>query len=94
MLLLLFCSLPITSGAALGKLGATLRKRGETVKDKPITNWNDVPVVIDIPMAARLLGFTVDVITRKCKKGEIPAHKVFNQWRIDKDELVQFLHKS
>ena len=64
------------------------------MKDKPITNWNDVPVVIDIPMAARLLGFTVDVITRKCKKSEIPAHKVFNQWRIDKDELVQFLHKS
>lgn len=61
------------------------------MKNKNITSWDEVPVIMDIPYAARLLGFTTDVLSRKCQKGEIPAHKIFNKWRIRKDELMQFI---
>lgn len=70
-------------------------KRGEFMTtQKYITNWDDVPVIFDVPFAARLLGFSVDIMTRKCQKGELPAHKVFNQWRIRKDELIQFIQSK
>ncbi len=60
-------------------------------KAKPIFySWDDVPAVFDIPMAARLFGFTTDSMSRKCAKGEFPAHKVFGEWRIDKDEAIEF----
>ena len=62
-------------------------------KQRPPTSWEDVPVIIDIPYAARLIGCTVDVLTRKCQKGEFPAHKVFNRWRISKEELISFINQ-
>ena len=63
-------------------------------RERPTTNWDDVPVIIDVPYAARLLGFTVDVMTRKCQKGLFPAHKVFNKWRIRKEDLIELVQNS
>lgn len=61
-------------------------------KGKYPTSWDDVPVIFDIPYAARLFGFTTDVMSRKCANGEFPAHKVFGKWRINKDEAIAYLH--
>lgn len=63
-------------------------------RERPITNWEDVPVIMDVPFVARLLGFTPDKISRKCAKGEIPAHKIFSKWRINKDELIEYISKQ
>lgn len=60
-------------------------------RPKPLFySWDDVPAVFDVPMAARLFGFSADSMSRKCAKGEFPAHKVFGEWRIDKDEAIEF----
>ncbi|WP_449074563.1 helix-turn-helix domain-containing protein [Ruminococcus sp.] len=57
-----------------------------------ITNWDEVPVCIDIPYAARLLRFNTDYTSRLAAKGKIPARKVGNSWRIDKDELKELIN--
>lgn len=54
-------------------------------------NWDEVPVVLDVPLAARILGFTVDSVSRKCKSGELPAHKIMGEWRFCKDELISYI---
>lgn len=50
--------------------------------NKAITNWNEVPVMMDLAFAARILAINVDYLSRLCKQGKIPAHKVGNQCRI------------
>ena len=59
--------------------------------DPPITDWRQVPVIMDIPMAARLLGNTAESIRRKIAAGEIPAQKINGEWRIRKDELMMHI---
>lgn len=61
-------------------------------RERPATDWDEVPVVMDIPYVARLIGFNVDVLTRKCQKGEFPAHKIFGHWRIKKEEMINFIN--
>lgn len=63
-------------------------------RERQATNWDEVPVLFDVPYAARLLRVSADVLSRKCKSGEFPAHKVFNQWRIRKDELIAFIQNN
>lgn len=63
-------------------------------RQRPATNWDEVPVVFDVPYAARLLGFTADTISRKCAKGELPAHKILDKWRFDKEELRKFIQNT
>lgn len=36
-------------------------------RERPIINWDEVPVIIDVPYVARLLALNVDYTT-DCKK--------------------------
>ena len=33
-------------------------------RERPIVNWDEVPVIIDVPYVARLLALNVDYTTR------------------------------
>ncbi len=59
----------------------------------PITNWDDVPVVFDLPLAARILGVTYEGIKKRCQKGEIPAFKDGKLWRMEKEALRDYIRK-
>lgn len=48
-------------------------------QQKIITNWEDVPVYMDLSYAALLLGFKVKTIESKARAGEIPAAKIFGE---------------
>ena len=61
------------------------------VRMRPITDWNDVPVLMDLPMAARVIGLTERTLKSHCAKGIIPAVKVGGTWRINKGELMRML---
>lgn len=68
-----------------------MHKGDETMpRAKPITNWEQVPVIFDLALASIIFGYTVDTLQKKAQKGEFPAHKVFDEWRVDKDEAMQF----
>lgn len=59
--------------------------------DPPITEWINLPVIMDIAMVARLLGKSPETVRRKIIEGEIPAQKMCDEWRIRKDELMLHL---
>ena len=42
-------------------------------RERPIINWDEVPVIIDVPYVARLLALNVDYTTRLAQKGRSPC---------------------
>ncbi len=57
-----------------------------------ITDWDQVPVVFDVAMAARILAINYDKVRQMCRNGEIPAYKIgTNSWRINKSEFMEWL---
>lgn len=58
---------------------------------KPIINWDDVPVLMDIPLAARVLLKSPEWVKQKAQSGELPAVKVGMEWRIPKSKLREYL---
>ena len=59
-----------------------------------ITNWDKVPVLIDIPYAMVLLGMSRPTVTNLCKNGDLPAVKIGEQWRIDRDKLKSYIKEG
>ena len=58
-------------------------------KPKPfITDWSDVPVVVDIPYVADLFRISEERIRQMCVKGDIEAFKISGLWRISKKTLM------
>ncbi len=53
-------------------------------------NWDNVPVIIDPPYVARLLGCSVELIRKNCQSGKIPAFKIGDMWRIRKEDLITY----
>ena len=59
---------------------------------KIITDWEQVPIVIDLPFAARILGQSIETLKRRSQRGELPgAFKAGRDWRIAKDALRSFI---
>ena len=56
------------------------------------TDWDDVPLVIDLPYAARILGVSCTSLRKKSREGKFPAFKVDDSnWRVSKIELQEFI---
>ena len=57
---------------------------------KTVTNWDDVPLYIDLPLLATLWGFSVDCLKKKAQSGVLPAAKMFGEWRISKEDAKAY----
>ena len=63
-------------------------------KPSLVLSWDDAPIMMDIPYVARILGVTPESVRRYCEKGLLPASKVFNTWRIEKELLQAHMAKN
>ena len=61
---------------------------------KIITDWNSVPVIMDLAFASMLLGRTPESLKQLAQKGMLPAFKLGAEWRIDKDDLKKYIEES
>ncbi len=60
-------------------------------KKEFLYNWDDVPVIVDLPYAAWVLGVTPETVRKECCRGNIKAFKVADvYWRIRKDDLMAY----
>ena len=57
---------------------------------KVITNWDAVPLYIDLPLLATLWGFSVDCLKKKAQSGILPAKKMYGEWRISKEDAKKY----
>jgi excisionase family DNA binding protein len=58
---------------------------------KAVTDWDSLPVVMDLPLAARVLGLSFDNVKKKAQQGRIPAFKIGESWRVSRDSLQRFI---
>ena len=57
-----------------------------------IYDWAHVPIIVDIPYVANLLGLSHEWVRSVCVAGTRPAHKIGqNTWRINKSDLMKFV---
>lgn len=61
---------------------------------KIVTDWNAVPVIMDLAYASVLLGRTPESLKQLAQKGMLPAFKLGAEWRIDKDDLKKYIEES
>ena len=62
------------------------------MKKQFVTDWSEVPLVVDLPYVARLLGRSVESLKKSAQKGVLPgAFKVGRDWRVDRDRLRQHI---
>ena len=56
--------------------------------DPPVTEWMNLPAIMDVPTVARLLKKSPETVRRKIIEGELPGRKICDEWRVRKDELM------
>ena len=61
---------------------------------KDLNSWGQLPLALNVRQAAALLNVTERTITRLCVAGQLPAARVGRAWRLDRDELREFLQKN
>lgn len=54
-------------------------------------SWDEVPVILDVVLVARILGYSLEYTRRMCQRGTIPANKVGGDWRISKETLRTYV---
>ena len=61
--------------------------------DKKTTfyNWDQVPVVINLPFVAVILKANPEVVRRYLASGKLKGFKVGKEWRINKSDLMDFV---
>lgn len=63
--------------------------RRQTARSQFYYDWDDVPVLLDVTMAARLLGYDCESIKVMCRSGRLPGFKVGKEWRINKSDIMR-----
>lgn len=60
-------------------------------KKKTIYNWEEVPVVINLPFVAIILKANPEVVRRYLASGKLKGFKVGKEWRVNKSDLMEFV---
>lgn len=63
-------------------------------RTKYVYRWDDVPVIVDLPYAAILLGVSIECLKKWAQSGKIPAFKIGKLWRINKSDLMDFINQQ
>lgn len=58
---------------------------------KYVTDWSEVPVLVDIPYVAVLFGIHPHTVERKLRAGELKGIKIGREWRITKQALLEYI---
>ncbi len=60
-------------------------------KKKTVYNWEEVPVVINLPFVAIILKANPEVVRRYLASGKLKGFKVGKEWRVNKSDLMEFV---
>ena len=55
------------------------------------TDWGEIPIIFDMPIAAKLVGKSIDRLKVLARQEKFPAFKVGSEWRIRKDDLLAYI---
>ena len=59
------------------------------------TNWNQIPVVMDLQIACIILGRGYDALKKDAREGKFPAFKDgAKKWAVKKDDLLNYIDQQ
>ena len=64
------------------------------MKVKVATDWAEVPIIMDLPYAARMIGITPEALAKRCQKGTFPGYKEGKFWRVTKAALINHIEEK
>ena len=59
-----------------------------------ITSWNQIPIVMDLPLVSQILGQTYDCLIKRARNGTLPAFRTGKEWRVTKDDLIKYIEEN
>ena len=71
-----------------------LSSKEDTMRQKTISNWNEVPLCVDMPWILAILSVTLQTATKLLKNGDLLGVKVGREWRVTKEELQRYLREG
>ncbi len=63
-------------------------------REMPVTDWRQVPALMDLHRAAFIVGLRPETVRKAMARREFPGRKVMGEWRVRKDELMACLGYS
>lgn len=60
-------------------------------RTEPVVGWDQVPIIVDLPYVAVVLGANPEVVRRYLASGTLKGFKVGREWRINKRDLMEFV---
>mgnify|MGYP000307418166 CR=1 FL=1 len=60
----------------------------------PITSWDEIPLILDIPLICRMLGKSYEGVKKMCQRGRIPAFKAGDEWRFEKADIQNWIEEN
>lgn len=61
---------------------------------KWFTSWDDLPILMDSVMVARLFGCDESKIRKMANQHIIPAYRIGKELRYDRDEIKAFVYSN
>lgn len=62
------------------------------MRQKKITSWEQVPLIIDVAYASLLLGVCEVTVRRLIRDGKLKAVKIGEAWKINKADIKDFMN--
>ena len=59
-----------------------------------VYSWEDVPVIVDPPYVALLLGCSRENVRKLCQSGKLKAFKVGDMWRIRREAIIEYIDRG
>ena len=57
-------------------------------------DWDELPVLLTLSQVAILFDMTLDTDQKWAKKGKIPAVKIADQWRVEKQAIQNMFNQN
>ena len=69
-------------------------KGAERRKSDRYMNWDEVPLILSIGDLSRLTGYNRNTLKLYCAKGLLPAYKLGKEWRINKEDYMNWAEQQ
>ena len=69
-------------------------KGAERRKSDRYMNWDEVPLILSIEELSRLTGYNRNTLKLYCAKGLLPAYKLGKEWRINKEDYMNWAEQQ
>lgn len=63
-------------------------------KSNRYMNWDEVPLIMGIQELSQLTGYNQNTLKLYCAKGMLPAYKLGKEWRINKEDYMNWAEQQ